>query len=272
MSAFSVIVTAYNKAGALRRTLQSVEEALAYRLPRHPGAAGGEVVVVDDGSTDGTPELLRELTAGKNYYRVLRRERPSSASGARNTGAAASTGELLFFLDGDDLFLPEHVHLCCRALEDPRWCFVKTGVRLSDPVHPEWRPRIATSIVINLCVRRWCHFAAGGFPDYHLCRRDGDELRPVAEVFAGMEDHFYNEIIGGVFPGLRLERETVEYLCHPGNAYDRQYEKFCLPFGAHPETHPPEYWVRLRVAEALLAYLRGQARQALAARHSTGTV
>jgi glycosyltransferase involved in cell wall biosynthesis len=70
--------------------------------------------VVDDGSTDRTPAILHQFTAGKPSYTLVRHERPTSPSCARNAGVAASSGELLWFVDGDDLFLPEHV-LRCRA-------------------------------------------------------------------------------------------------------------------------------------------------------------
>jgi glycosyltransferase involved in cell wall biosynthesis len=266
MTAFSVIVTAHNNAGVIRRTLASVAEAIAYHHADTVGARpdGGEVVVVDDGSTDGTSEAIRDFTQGNPFYLLVRRDRPSSPSCARNTGAAASSGDLLFFLDGDDLFLPEHVHRCCAALEDPAACFVKTGVRLADPVHPDWRARIEHSVVINLCLRRWCHFAVGGFPDYQLCVRYGDRLRPTADIFYKIEDQYYSELVCSLFPGLRLAVETVEHLRYPGNTFDRQYEKFRRPFGEYREAQAPEYRFRLRLAGVILEHHRAAVRERLA--------
>jgi glycosyltransferase involved in cell wall biosynthesis len=263
MKAYSVIVTAHNNAAVIRRTLASVEESIAFHDARAGGgsAGDGEVVVVDDGSTDGTPDVIEEFTRGKDLYRVVRRERPSSPSCARNTGAAAASGELLFFLDGDDLFLPEHVHRCCAALADPALCFVKTGVQLADPVHPDWRPRIEHSVVINLCLRRRCHVAVGGFPDFHLFLREGDAFRPVADIFFKLEDQFYNELVCSLFPGLRVAVETVEHVRYPGNSFDRQYEKFRRPFGEYREERSPGYRVRLRLAEALLEHLRESSKE-----------
>src|SRR5205807_267090 len=129
---------------------------------------------------------------GRPHWRLLRREKASSPSAARNAGAAHATGTLLFFLDGDGLFLPGHLRTCWLALRDSPFDFVKTGVRLADPVHPDWRPRIEGSLVINLALRRGCHEAMGGFPDWHLFRREGDGFRHELDVFFKVEDQFYN--------------------------------------------------------------------------------
>jgi glycosyltransferase involved in cell wall biosynthesis len=267
MASFSVIVTAHNNAAVLRRTLQSVEDALAYHQTRMGTVAtDGEVVVVDDGSTDATPEVLRDFTAGKGHYRLVRREQSSNPSCARNTGVNASTGDLLLFLDGDDLYLPDHVHCCVKAMEDPARAFVKTGVRLADPVHPDWHERIETSLVINLCVRRHCHFAVGGFPDYHLFLREGDTVRHVIDVFHHMEDQYYNTLVCALFRGGRALAQTVQYVRYPGNSYDRQYEKFCRPVGEYQETLTLEHQFRLRLAEAIAGHQRAKVRAGRPAR------
>jgi len=59
-----------------------------------------EVIVVDDASTDGTPEAVKQ--AGGRRVRLLRHERNRGPSAARNTGIAAATGEFVAFLDSDD--------------------------------------------------------------------------------------------------------------------------------------------------------------------------
>jgi glycosyltransferase involved in cell wall biosynthesis len=148
----SVIVTAHNNAAVLPRTLQSARDAINFG--REQSVLRGvavEVVAVDDGSADGTGMILDEFARATGYTTVIHRPRPSSPSCARNTGASAARGELLCFLDGDDLYLPEHLAVCYRALLDsPQAGFVKTGVVLADPVHPDWRPWIEGSVVLNL--------------------------------------------------------------------------------------------------------------------------
>lgn len=250
MNAISVIVTACNCQRLIARTLRTLDEAITIfrrHASRHPEP---EVVIVDDGSADGTPETVVAFMHGKPSWQLIRRPRPSSPSCARNVGVRHARGDLLFFLDGDDLFLPDHLLECCRALEQGNFDFVKTGVRLADPVHPDWKPRIEFSIVINLAIRRHCHDFVGGFPDYHLCRRQGDDFVHEEDIFYKAEDMFYNLLAHRFFRGVTLAQETVEYCRHPGNGYDRQYEKFSRPFAGHQPPVGKERF-RLQLAELL---------------------
>jgi glycosyltransferase involved in cell wall biosynthesis len=89
----SVIIPTYNRAWCLRETMDSV---LAQNF------RDVELIVVDDGSTDATPQLLKGYGQA---IRVLRQEN-RGVSAARNAGIAAARGALIAFLDSDDLWLP----------------------------------------------------------------------------------------------------------------------------------------------------------------------
>jgi glycosyltransferase involved in cell wall biosynthesis len=91
----SVVIPTWNRAGLV---VEAVESALAQE--------GGEleVIVVDDGSTDGTSEVI-ERKFGKSV-KLLRMATRSGAGAARNEGVRQATGDLLSFLDSDDLWLP----------------------------------------------------------------------------------------------------------------------------------------------------------------------
>ena len=93
MPAVSVIIPAYNAEAFLARAIRSVE-AQSFR--------DFEIVVVDDGSTDGTAELAR----GFDSVRYVRESHGGEAA-ARNRGLAEATGELVAFVDADDEWLPE---------------------------------------------------------------------------------------------------------------------------------------------------------------------
>lgn len=92
----SVVIPSYNSAATLAETLQSV---VAQTWPRL------EIIVVDDGSSDGTPEVLARH-AGR--VRAIRQANGGLAA-ARNTGCAAAQGEFIALLDADDLCMPERI-------------------------------------------------------------------------------------------------------------------------------------------------------------------
>lgn len=96
--AISVVVPLFNKRDEVGATLRSV---LAQTLPPL------EIIVVDDGSTDGGAEVVEALAAGEGRA-LLRLVRQSNAgvSVARNRGAAEARGEYLAFLDADDCWEP----------------------------------------------------------------------------------------------------------------------------------------------------------------------
>lgn len=92
---FSVIIPVYNKANTIKRALDSVLTQSFRNF---------EVIVVDDGSTDGLADVLSAYRAP----RVIRQEN-AGVSCARNAGIAAARGEYVCFLDADDLYTREHL-------------------------------------------------------------------------------------------------------------------------------------------------------------------
>jgi glycosyltransferase involved in cell wall biosynthesis len=89
----SVIIPTYNRAAFVREAIDSVVQQDYPRL---------ELIVVDDGSTDATPGVVRGFGAQVTYLQ----QPHAGVSAARNRGVAASRGELIAFLDSDDLWLP----------------------------------------------------------------------------------------------------------------------------------------------------------------------
>jgi glycosyltransferase involved in cell wall biosynthesis len=104
---FSVIIPTYNRAPLLKEALDSVfaQEFTDY-----------EVIVVDDGSTDGTLEMLR----GYGSRIQVLTQRNSGPGAARNLGSVIAKGEYLAFLDSDDVFFE-------RSLEVYKHIIIKSG-------------------------------------------------------------------------------------------------------------------------------------------------
>lgn len=90
---FSIVIPAYNKANELERCLSS---AIGQSLDDI------EVIVVDDGSTDGTEKILTRFQQKDNRLSVIKHVVNASVLASRITGMRAATGEYLLFLDADD--------------------------------------------------------------------------------------------------------------------------------------------------------------------------
>ncbi len=94
---FSVIIPLYNKAPYIEKALQSVLEQTFDDF---------EVIVVDDGSTDNSYSTARSvLEVSERPFKLIHQEN-AGVSTARNNGVAASHGEFICFLDGDDWWAP----------------------------------------------------------------------------------------------------------------------------------------------------------------------
>lgn len=85
-----------------------------------------EFILVDDCSTDDTPEILAEAERELNGAVLVRHERNGGLATARNTGLDASRGRYLAFLDGDDWLAPGYYPRLLAAIEDLGCDFVRT--------------------------------------------------------------------------------------------------------------------------------------------------
>ena len=103
----SVIIPVYNVAPYLRASLESVISQTYHDL---------EILVIDDGSTDGSGAICDEYEGRDPRIRVAHQEN-RGLSGARNTGLRMMTGDVVAFLDSDDRFYPDAVEAMVGAME-----------------------------------------------------------------------------------------------------------------------------------------------------------
>lgn len=151
MPKVSVIIPTYNQVCFLREAIDSVLEQTFSDF---------EVLVVDDGSTDNTAEVIEAVSDLRVRY--IRQDNQGQG-GARNTGLSASKGEYIAFLDSDDRFLPDKLESQIHVLDDREevglvaggWVFIDAQGKNLFERHP-W---VALS---DLGVRTWlygCPFA-----------------------------------------------------------------------------------------------------------------
>lgn len=122
----SVIIPTYNRATYLEKALDSVW-AQTYRPI--------EVMIVDDGSTDNTKQIIHqwvEKHTSEDFQCVYIYQENAGAPSARNKGIENASGRYLQFLDSDDYLMPEKLKLQINKMQDE-----KTGFCICDYYHTD---------------------------------------------------------------------------------------------------------------------------------------
>jgi glycosyltransferase involved in cell wall biosynthesis len=256
----TVVIPTWNRAALVETAVRSV---LAQTCPRL------EVVVVDDGSTDGTAARLRAI--GDARVTVLECGRLAHVGRLRNLGARAGSGALVAFLDSDDVWLPGKLAAQVDALRrsGAAWCY--TDYHLMDPAggfvprragkFVALDGRIARDVVeiradlsiSSLVVRRAAFEAVGGFSEDPALTARGDW-----ELYLRLATHADAVAVPQVLTRmLEHDGRTTHALAHP-------YERTALAYGAYLRTRPPRDL--RRAAHRVLGGLLAQAAAARLAR------
>ena len=148
----SIIMPVYNAESWLQRAIDSV---LAQ------SHAQWELITVDDGSSDRSPQMLQTCAAADARVRVLRQPCNAGVAAARNAGIAAARGDYIAFLDADDWWHPAKLE---RQLASMRasgalisyaayWRVAEDGRLLSQVTPPSqvnWQDMLASNFIGNL--------------------------------------------------------------------------------------------------------------------------
>ncbi len=207
----SVVIPAFNAARTIRSAVRSTLSQTAPVL---------EVIVVDDGSTDATAEVVGAIADPR--VRLVSRAN-GGPSAARNTGIAAARGEWVAFLDSDDLWLPRYVETASAALTaapNPGFAYtdayvfhsgrgqVKRGSAMDalDPPPPDRAGFLAALL------RRNFVFTSATVPAAVLSAVAGyDESLPLSEEY----DLWLRILVAGFDPVWMGGRLAI-YRMHPG--------------------------------------------------------
>jgi glycosyltransferase involved in cell wall biosynthesis len=165
----SVIIPNFNAGAYIERSLRSVLD----------DPATAEAIVVDDGSSDGSPDLVRAI--GDPRIRLIVNERNMGASRSRHAGVAASRTELLCFVDADDFLSPGAISagagdLAARSLDLSVFDMVRVDAQGLEPspfVTPPAGPIDGVSAFL-LTLGGWAIHPMGVFRKSLYLRATGD--------------------------------------------------------------------------------------------------
>jgi len=177
----SVVIAARNAAGTLREQL----DALASQRPEF----GWEVLVCDNGSTDGTADLVRAMTSELPELRLVDASGARGPGAVRNVGAQVARGRDLVLCDADDVvgegwLDAMHTALATHAFVAGRFegRRLNDATRLRSRVLPQqeglqWfagAPELPHAGAGNMGIRAEVFHSVGGFPDPTICLEDVD--------------------------------------------------------------------------------------------------
>ncbi len=125
----SIFFPAYNDSGTIASLVITALRTARRLTPDH------EVIVVNDGSADGTGEILDELASIYPQVRIVTHEKNRGYGGALRTGFASATREIVFYTDGDAQYDPAEMEALWRRFDQDVDLVNGYKISRSDPLH-----------------------------------------------------------------------------------------------------------------------------------------
>ncbi len=200
----SVVVPTYNRKSVLARTLDSI-------FTQKLEASAFEVIVVVDGSTDGTAEFLRKLKPSC-AFRVIEQPNRGQAT-ARNVGWRSAVGDIVLFLDDDMLCNPLLLSQHLDAHRNSKSVVVFGPV----PIAPESPKTLVTDMFqdySNDLLSRLSTQDKTKSPDETMVCSNTSLARSTLEKSGGFDDRFFRSL-EDIELGLRLLESGVEFRYEP---------------------------------------------------------
>lgn len=253
----SVIIPVRNRA-------QLVAEAVKSVFVQDTEAAI-EVIVVDDGSTDGSGEVAAAID---RRVRVFRHEKSRGPGAARNTGIRESRGEFIAFLDSDDLYMPNRISSALRYLcehpeviltfgatrnDEGEDCFMLSSARQA-PVY--WKtplremlicgnPLLTLTVTVRAAVLKQC----GSFDETLYCSQDYDLWLRLADFGAFVH---LDQVVGIRRMTARNQMSHREARINPAMIYEKAWQRARLSAEDKVLALPKyAYYVQIRLRQLL---------------------
>ena len=160
---FSVIITTYNRAVLLQRALSSLNAQTE---------KDWEAIIVDDGSSDHTEELIKDVISENKKFKYVY-QKNAGYSRSKNTGIFLSKGKYITFLDSDDEYFPNHLETRRDLLANyPATDFLYGGITIAGgqfvPDRFDYKKLISLSECViggTFFIKRQVAFSLNGFND-----------------------------------------------------------------------------------------------------------
>lgn len=211
----SILIDTYNHE-------RFIEQAIVSALEQDFPAADREIIVVDDGSTDRTPNIVRKF---EPHVRLIRKPNGGQAS-AFNAGIPECKGELVAFLDGDDWWAVKKLELAvCELEKNPELGSVGHGYY---EVHPDGRPLAVVVPERNtlvhlqdlLTARLFTHLRGFlGTTRITVRKKLLDKILPFPEELVIEADEYMFTLAPALAPALVLDKPLFYYRFHEGNLF-----------------------------------------------------
>jgi glycosyltransferase involved in cell wall biosynthesis len=205
MPFFSIIIPTYNRASLVPIAVQSV---------LNQTFSDFEIFVIDDGSTDNTKEVLAQFESDSRFKYIFQENAQESA--ARNHGLRLAQGKYACFLDSDDYFLPNHLEILKRKIDELNEPVAvvhtlatrvyadgkekKQVITKYENIHPVYNIFLNELLIHSACVHR-------DITAKHIFRTD---------IFAGEDSEFFYRV-ALEYPINTIEEYTVVYVMHKGS-------------------------------------------------------
>jgi glycosyltransferase involved in cell wall biosynthesis len=258
----SLVVPCYNEAPHLRASVAAVREVLEATRYKY------EIVFVDDGSRDGTRELLQDLCATTPHCRCIFHDSNRGRGGAFKTGFAATQGRITGFLD-IDLEVPAHYVPALMSLIEHHGVDVATGYR-----HYLLRQTLALHrVALSWIYRRMLNLSVGwDIKDSETgCKFFRRETATDVVMQSVADGWFWDTevMVRGVLAGLRVQEMPVLFLRRWDKKstvrlgrdiidYLAELHRFRTAVGLSLRAKSPIYWTS-RIYDLVMRLLYGRA-------------